>query len=192
MKTTKLLAAILAGATILGGAVGAYAQSQLTRNQIVNSLQRTEGTIGAFDPMALQREAERAAAMGGDNAPGPISNRIAQLPQLSVEINFDLNSARIRPESYRAVGLIADALHTPQLMGQRLLVVGHTDASGPRQFNLDLSKQRAASVAAALTTTFNVPATEVISIGLGEEQLQDPGNPTSALNRRVQIINLGR
>ncbi|MCF3935783.1 OmpA family protein [Acuticoccus sp. M5D2P5] len=188
----KHLAGALAGVALVGVmATAADAQSRLTRNEIVNSLQRTEGTVGAFDPMALQREAERAAAMGGDNAPGPVSDRLTRLPQLSVEINFDLNSARIRPESYYSVGLIADALHTPALMGQRLLVVGHTDASGPREFNLELSKKRAASVAAALTTTFNVPASEVISIGLGEEQLQDFANPYDAINRRVQIINLG-
>ena len=90
------------------------------------------------------------------------------------------------------MGLIADAIHTPYLMGQRLVVVGHTDATGGRELNLRLSKERAASVMNALTTTFNVPPSQMVAIGLGEEQLQDPGNPDAAINRRVQIINLGQ
>ena len=146
--------------------------------------------MARLDPIALEREAAVHAASGGDNATGPLSDNFRRLPQISMEINFDRGSARIKPESYHAVGLIADAIHTPYLMGQRLVVVGHTDATGGRELNLRLSKERAASVMAALPTTFNVPP--MVAIGLGEEQLEDSGNPDAAINRRVQIINLGQ
>lgn len=169
----------------------AAAQNQLDRNQIVQSLYRTEAAVGALDPLALEAEAQRRAASGGDNAPGPLTDQIARYPQISVEINFDRGSARIRPESYHAVGLIADALHTPYLQTGRILVVGNTDATGTRELNFRLSKQRAAAVRDALATTFHVPANQLLAIGLGEEQLQDPANPDSAVNRRVQLINLG-
>ncbi|MBJ3774866.1 OmpA family protein [Acuticoccus mangrovi] len=178
-------------ALLAGIATPAAAQNQLDRNQIIKSLYETGSTVAALDPAALQAAAERAAASGGDNAQGPLSDRINTLPQLSVEINFDRGSARIRPESYYSVGLIADALHTPYLMGQRIVVVGHTDATGGRELNLKLSKERAASVRDALVTTFNVPAAQLTSIGLGEEQLQDPAHPDSGVNRRVQLLNLG-
>lgn len=191
MTRTTLTLAL--AAILFAGNIGiAEAQSRLSRNQIISSLTGTERAVGQFDPAALQREAERAAARGGPDADQPLSTQLSRLRQFNIEINFDLNSARIRPESYHAVGLIADALHTPYLMGQRFVVVGHTDASGPREFNLELSKKRAASVYDALTTTFNVPTSQLVAaIGLGEEQLQDPANPRAAVNRRVQIINLG-
>ncbi len=187
---TRLLMAIACAVAL--PIATADAQTTLTRNQIVNSLYQTEGTVARLDPIALEREAAVRAASGGDNATGPLSDNFRRLPQISMEINFDRGSARIKPESYHAVGLIADAIHTPYLMGQRLVVVGHTDATGGRELNLRLSKERAASVMNALTTTFNVPPSQMVAIGLGEEQLEDPGNPDAAINRRVQIINLGQ
>lgn len=43
----------------------------------------------------------------------------------------------------------------------------------------------------ALVTTFRVPGEYLFAVGLGEEQLRDPANPDAAVNRRVQLINLG-
>jgi outer membrane protein OmpA-like peptidoglycan-associated protein len=191
IRHTLLAAGLLAGTFALS--VEARAQDQLTRNGIINSLVQTEATVARFDPMALQAEAERAAARGdaAGNATGTLTESLAKLPQISVEINFDRGSARILPRSYRAVGLIADALHTPYLMNSRFAVVGHTDATGSNEFNLKLSKERAKAVMRALATTFNVPPRQLVAIGLGEEALQDPANPDSAVNRRVQLINIG-
>lgn len=192
MNRKTLLTAALVAATAAAAAVApTQAQQRLDRNQIVQSLYQTEATVAVLDPAALQRAAEAAAARGGGNATGLLSDDLKRYPQISVEINFDRGSARIRPESYHAVGLIADALHTPYLMQQNLVIIGHTDATGTRELNLKLSIQRAKSVYDALTTTFNVPADRLFAIGLGEEQLQDPSNPDSGVNRRVQIINMG-
>jgi hypothetical protein len=30
------------------------------------------------------------------------------------------------------------------------------------------------------------------AVGMGEEQLRDPKHPTSGVNRRVQLINIGK
>jgi outer membrane protein OmpA-like peptidoglycan-associated protein len=188
--TTRTIAFLVAAALTVPTTAGA--QDQLTRNQIIQSLARTEATVRSFDPAAIQREAERAAARG--DAGGGITTlteSLAKLPQLSVEINFDRGSARIRPQSYHAVGLIADALHTPYLMTSRFAVIGHTDATGSSEFNMELSKKRANAVVQALTTTFNVPSNQLVSLGLGEEDLQDPANPDSGVNRRVQLVNIG-
>ena len=190
IRSLTFMAAGIAATVIVS--VPALAQTQLTRNQIVETLARSEGVAKTFDPAAVQQEAERAVARGdGGSGTTTLTQSLARLPQLSVEINFDRGSARIRPESYRAVGLIADALHTPYLMGGRFAVVGHTDATGTREFNLKLSKQRARSVVQALSTTFNVPSDKLVAIGLGQEALQDPSNPDSGVNRRVQLINMG-
>jgi len=191
MQKTLTGLALAATLATTAAVLPASAQNQLTRNQVIESLYRTEGTVAKLDPAALQAAADRAAASGGDNAPGLLSDQLRSLPQISVEINFDRGSARIRPGSYEAVGLIADAIHSPYLMHQLIVVVGNTDATGTREFNLKLSKERAASVRDALTTTFAVPPAQLVAIGLGEEQLQDPANPDSGVNRRVQFINLG-
>jgi outer membrane protein OmpA-like peptidoglycan-associated protein len=186
--------AVLALAAALALPPEGLAQDQLTRNQIVNSLLRTEATAMQFDPAAVQAEADRAAARGdtrGNATPLLTEALMRRLPQLSLQINFDRGSARIRPDSFHTVGLIADALHTPALMTSRFAIVGHTDSTGTRQYNLDLSKRRANAVMRALTTTFAVPARQLVAIGLGQESLLDRANPESGVNRRVQIINIG-
>lgn len=189
----KLTLAGLVAAAITLSAPFANAQTALSRNQIINSLQGAQQKveISADD---LQRAAlENIQKYPGANSPQtiPMYQQLASLRQFNIEINFDFDSARIRPESYEAVGLIADALHTPYLQGQTFFIVGHTDAKGTREYNLELSRKRAASIREALVTTFRVPGEYLFAVGLGEEQLRDPAKPDAAENRRVQLINMG-
>jgi OmpA-OmpF porin, OOP family len=57
----------------------------------------------------------------------PIAEEIFKLPQFTVEVQFNLDSAIIRPASYPTLGRIADALYHPYLLGYKFLVVGHTE-----------------------------------------------------------------
>ena len=61
-------------------------------------------------------------------------------------ILFDVNSDRVRPESYGALKEIANVL--TESADVKVQVVGHTDSDGDAAQNLDLSKRRAASVRA--------------------------------------------
>jgi outer membrane protein OmpA-like peptidoglycan-associated protein len=139
--------------------------------------------------------------MAADSLKDPSrTNRVNRAPlvaglenraQLTIAINFDLNSARIRPDSFKAVGLMADALYHPYLQGNRFIVVGHTDATGNRAYNLKLSQSRAEAIRDALINPFGIPPSRIEAVGLGEEQLLKPANPESGDNRRVQLINVG-
>jgi outer membrane protein OmpA-like peptidoglycan-associated protein len=122
----------------------------------------------------------------------PIVDQLNNLAQFTIAIEFDLNSARVKPDSFRAVGLMADALYSPYLQGYRFLIVGHTDATGNREYNLKLSEQRAAAIREALINPFGISPTRLETIGFGEEQLLNRGKPEAAENRRVQLINLGK
>lgn len=120
----------------------------------------------------------------------PLIGGLENRAQLTIAIQFDLNSARIKPESFQAVGLMADALYHPYLQGYKFLVVGHTDATGSRELNLRLSQQRADAIREALINPFGIAANRLEAVGLGEEQLLRPQNPESPENRRVQLINI--
>jgi outer membrane protein OmpA-like peptidoglycan-associated protein len=122
----------------------------------------------------------------------PLTDDLERQAQFTIAIQFDFNSARIRPDSFRAVGLMADAIYHPYLQGYRFLIVGHTDGKGSREYNLKLSQQRAEAIRAALINPFGIPASRIEAVGLGEEQLLKRGNPEAAENRRVQLINIGR
>jgi outer membrane protein OmpA-like peptidoglycan-associated protein len=118
--------------------------------------------------------------------------QLSNLAQMTVAIEFDFNSARIRPRSFQAVGLIADALYSPYLQGYCFLVVGNTDAVGTREYNFKLSQQRADAIRDALINPLAIKPARIEAVGLGEENLLNPANPKAAENRRVQLINIGK
>ena len=89
------------------------------------------------------------------------------------------------------IGVIADALHHPLLRNYRFLIVGHTNATGKPEHNLELSLQRANAIKIALMTTFSIPANQLEAVGAGQEWPLDGTSPKDAKNRRVQLINLG-
>jgi OOP family OmpA-OmpF porin len=173
----------------------AVADTRLSSGQITNSLAGVSDNSRLDLTAAQMRQAvlDNIRNYPGAIPPRPLSfPQLANLAQFTVEINFDFNSAAIRPESYRDVGAIADALHNPILLGYGFLVIGHTDSVGGRSYNVGLSQRRAEAIVAALVDPFAVNPGVLQPVGLGEEQLQDPAHPTSGVNRRVQLINVGK
>ncbi len=190
---TRFLLAGVSAVLLAVSVSGAGAQTKLSRNEIINSLQGAQQKVDLSADELQKAALENIQKYPGANSPNslPLADKLASLRQFNLEIIFDFDSARIRPESYESVGLIADALHTPYLQGQTFFIVGHTDAKGAREYNLDLSLKRAQALREALVTTFQVPGQYLFAVGLGEEQLRDPAKPDAAVNRRVQLINMG-
>jgi outer membrane protein OmpA-like peptidoglycan-associated protein len=186
---------LVAAFTFALALTAAFAQNRLSSGQIANSLASVSGDT-RLDLTASQMR--QAALDNIRNYPGPIPPRPLSFPQLqnlaqfTVEVEFDFNSAVIKPSSYRTVGAIADALHNPILLGYGFLVIGHTDSVGGREYNIGLSQRRADAIVAALVDPFGVNPAVLQPVGLGEEQLRDPAHPTSGVNRRVQLINVGK
>jgi OOP family OmpA-OmpF porin len=183
-------------ALILSVAVAAaVADTRLDSAQIATSLANVSNTAGLDLTAAQMRQAvlDNIRNYPGSIPPRPLTfPQLANLAQFTVEINFDFNSSAIRPESYRNVGAIADALHNPILLGYGFLVIGHTDSVGGRAYNVGLSQRRAEAIVAALVNPFGVNPAILQPVGMGEEQLRDPAHPTSGVNRRVQLINVGK
>jgi outer membrane protein OmpA-like peptidoglycan-associated protein len=102
-------------------------------------------------------------------------------------INFDYDSAAIRPDS----GAVLDALHVglKDASESAITIVGHTSSEGSTAYNQDLSQRRAESVVAALVSR-GIVATRLTASGAGEER-SIADNTTEAgrsLNRRVEIV----
>lgn len=193
MKSRLLISLAIASLPLI--AIPALAQINLSKTDLVNSLQGIETASTKFDVAALRAQLARSLQDPSRTARvnrEPLSDQLDKLAQLTIAIQFDFNSARIRPQSYRSVGLMADALYHPYLLGYRFLVVGHTDGKGSREYNLKLSQQRADAIREALINPFGIDPRRIEAIGLGEEQLLNRANPEAAQNRRVQLINIGR
>ena len=107
---------------------------------------------------------------------------------ISYGIYFNVNSNKVKPESYGALNDIAKVIKEANVKVQ---IVGHTDNTGSDATNLDLSKRRAASVKAELVK-MGVSADMLTTDGAGASKPIAPNDTPSnkALNRRVEFIKL--
>jgi outer membrane protein OmpA-like peptidoglycan-associated protein len=113
----------------------------------------------------------------------------AARPSLSLLIQFDFDSARVRPESQQALANLAQALQSSELASSKFAVEGHTDAKGRADYNLRLSQLRADAVRDYLARQGIDPA-RLSASGKGAGEPANPGDPFAAENRRVRIVNL--
>jgi OmpA-OmpF porin, OOP family len=193
MTNVRIFAAAVLAASCLA-MVPATAQTRLNSADIVNSLQGIEDEAPMISAALLRQQVQASfknPARANRVNREPISEQLNKLAQFTIAVQFDFDSARIRPESYRSIGLIADSLYHPYLLGYRFLVVGHTDGKGSREYNLKLSQARADAIRDALINPFGISPARIEAVGLGEEQFLNRANPEAAENRRVQLINIG-
>lgn len=103
-------------------------------------------------------------------------------------IQFDANSAVIRPESYGVLKEIAAALkENPSV---RVRVIGHTSSDGDDAANLELSKKRAAAVKELLSSEWQIDGSRVDTEGKGEQEpiADNKTKEGRVQNRRVEFI----
>lgn len=123
-------------------------------------------------------------------APGAQTPPQTQRPGVIVDITFDINSARIRPEGAMALDRVAQAAARARNSGRRLALQGHTDITGPFEFNMRLSQQRAESVRDYLAAR-GVDPRRLTAQGFGPTRLLPGLRAEDPRHRRVEIINLG-
>ncbi len=123
-------------------------------------------------------------------APDMRSKLITEGKLVTRGILFDVNSDKIKPESYGTLKEIAKVLQDNADI--KVKIIGHTDNDGSDESNLDLSKRRAASVKNSLTSEFGIDAARMEIDGKGEsEPVSDNNTPEGkANNRRVEFIKL--
>ncbi len=113
-------------------------------------------------------------------------------PSIDLDVNFEYNSDKLTADARLMLDNLGSALTDPSLKDSHFLLAGHTDASGGDAYNLALSKRRAQAVADYLTSQYGVEAARLKVEGYGRNKLLDLANPNSAMNRRVQVVNLGQ
>jgi outer membrane protein OmpA-like peptidoglycan-associated protein len=103
-------------------------------------------------------------------------------------VPFDFDKAEIKPEARPQVAEIAKLMKSaPDLS---VLIVGHTDGEGGFDYNLDLSRRRAAAIVASLVKDFGIDAKRLKAVGDGMSAPIDT-NATEegrTRNRRVELV----
>lgn len=103
-------------------------------------------------------------------------------------IYFDTDKTDIKPESAPTLKEIAALLKQDAAL--TLHVVGHTDNVGGEDYNMDLSRRRAASVVTALTSQYAVDAKRLKPAGVGPLAPVAPNDTDDGRtkNRRVELV----
>ncbi|MDO9083707.1 MAG: OmpA family protein [Humidesulfovibrio sp.] len=132
-------------------------------------------------------DASRGMVDGLLNSAGKAGKGVDNCLKLKVE--FDVDSSRIREESYGLLNELAKALKSDALKGRRVVLSGHADSDHTREYNQKLSERRSASVKAYLAERGGVAAETLRTEGFGEMR---PLAPNTSLankqrNRRVEV-----
>jgi OmpA-OmpF porin, OOP family len=189
----------LAGeSSVRPAAVEREAPAQTAMPPTVTSGAEPEAAIrGVMAAPTPETDAPVRTAMQSAAAPpqGAAATRLAESAEpaapvadaVGCRINFTLNSAIVPPTFERHIDQIGELLRQePDL---KLLVEGHTDALGSDEYNLELSKRRALSVARYLVAHHAIEPERLQIGGKGKTEplLDDAYAPR---NRRVQFLHV--
>ena len=103
-------------------------------------------------------------------------------------IFFDTDKDTLGAQSQTTLAEIAKLLTTDRQL--KLRVVGHTDNQGKADYNLDLSRRRAASVVRELTSNYGIDPSRLDSFGCGlyAPVASNQSEEGRAKNRRVELV----
>ena len=124
---------------------------------------------------------------GIDKCPNtPAGIRVDSIGCGTLRINFEFDSAKIKPESYgildEAAGVLKGITDTP------VEIAGHTDSKGTAAYNLKLSQRRAEAVKAYFVSK-GLPASMFVIKGYGATQpvASNATEAGRAENRRIEL-----
>lgn len=177
------------------------------RNSLQNALLTEKPQAGGvngtqiLDPQTLPGKAiANAGPLRGGNTPGfsNLDDLLAQTGPLSAE------TAPIRMEGdvlfeYGQYSLTAGAMVNLAKLGQLIqrnpqatfIIEGHTDSFGSDEFNMELSRDRAAMVKLWLVREMQIPENRIETRGYGKTRLIAPATGSQeeqSINRRVEIV----
>jgi flagellar motor protein MotB len=107
---------------------------------------------------------------------------------VDLDIRFALASAELLPDATQQLDALGKAMQGERLQRYAFNIIGHTDASGDAEINLQLSINRAGRVSNYLQRQYGIAAERLLIIGKGETALKPNTDPHDASQRRVEIV----
>jgi outer membrane protein OmpA-like peptidoglycan-associated protein len=153
------------------------AAGDTARSAIIKKLDQALAVQAAFDERVLSAAEKQPPA----TPPSP------DKPIRLQEIHFSPNSAQLTPGAERKTKLAAEQFLQNKM--SKIAVFGFSDTTGNDQYNLELSRQRAQTVAQLLTQA-GIPRDKIEIVGKGENDLPEatPDGIDEPLNRCVGIM----
>lgn len=179
------------GGAIIGGLIGAFtgAVAGDTEGAVFGAVAGAlvGGAVGNYQDKQ-QRELEQQLAAEIEAEMIEIQRLEDETLQVSLsnQASFDVNSSALKPAFLPALDRLGILLQKYDKTAVH--VIGHTDSTGPEEYNQDLSRDRANSVA-RYTRNAGLDPRRVNIEGRGEFEPRDTNRTRSgrAANRRVEI-----
>ncbi len=109
----------------------------------------------------------------------------------SYQVNFETNSAELTAETWSLLRLVARGMTLINTRDLDFIIEGHTDSRGGYDINQALSEKRAKAVLNYLVQNFQIDRGRLTAVGKNYSQLEDPEEPNSWRNRRVEFKMVG-
>lgn len=105
----------------------------------------------------------------------------------TTSILFDVNAARLKPESFGTIKEVANVLK--EYKEVRIKIFGHTDNDGNDKDNLALSQKRSEAVKTALVNEYGIDVSRIETDGKGEAEpvADNKTREGKAANRRIEM-----
>ena len=105
----------------------------------------------------------------------------------TLNVMFDYGKAVVRPKYYKDIQSVAGVMK--KYPDMKIIVEGHTDNVGGKEYNLNLSQKRADAVKKIMVTKFGIKSSRLTAKGLGsskpiEHNATEEGRQK---NRRVEV-----
>lgn len=176
---------LLSAGLILAAPAGAQSGSELSAEELESlfSTQKTRGLVIAPSAGAAAAAstgtAVETAATATDYVP------LAKDEQVNIQVSFDFDSAALREDQKPKLATLCEVMKKVDV--QMFRIVGHTDASGPADYNERLSLLRAEEVKRHLVTDCGLPESRLQAVGVGEQFPFNEAEPRADENRRVEF-----
>ncbi|MEN8375442.1 MAG: OmpA family protein [Gemmatimonadota bacterium] len=170
-----------AGGAVVGGAIG-KATGSTARGAIIGAA--VGGVTGAVIGRQMDQQAEELAA----DLEGADVERVGEgiLISFPSGLLFDFDSSNLRSASRADLADLGASFEKYE--GRELMIVGHTDATGADDYNMNLSRERAQSTADYLMSRGVSPSrVRVVALGESEPVASNDTADGRQLNRRVEI-----
>ena len=178
---------LTAAALVAGAACSVHAQQQ---EPVLKGSQVTESAL--IEALAIEGpEAASGATRGFRPAARPDGKPAKPAAgKANLLITFATNSSELTGDSQASLDALARALQSDALAGFSFRVEGHSDARGDPAHNLELSQQRAESVASYLVKAHGILPERLKAVGKASSEPLNVARVDAPENRRVTIVTV--
>ncbi|MBF0205038.1 MAG: OmpA family protein [Desulfamplus sp.] len=154
-------------------------QGILIENDVNNSSE-VKSRLGASKGLTIGGDSSKAVSKPKNAIDESVKTREVSLP-----IMFEYNSYELRNDE-NTIQILENISMALQNQNIQLIIEGHTDAVGGKEYNRALSIKRAATVKEYLLRK-GLNNSNLVTRGRGYDKPLPGTNPTDAVNRRVQF-----